>query len=160
MIGLVLAATTALAQPLDLPADSFQRAATKALAGQFGKLKPWQATGYRLGLKRGTTCSTYVWITHYSADEGRDGRIDNKGNACTRRTAAANEIPRGSYVWIEDAGELRQILDSGSRRNDRIGRGKDRRVRTPGWVDVWYKHGYQNPFGGSCVGRIAIIGKE
>ena len=159
MIGLVLAATTALAQPLDLPADSFQRAATKALAGQFGKLKPWQAKGYSLGLKRGVTCSTYVWLTHYSADEGRDGRIDNKGNACTRRTAAANEIPRGSYVWIEAAGELRQILDSGARRNDRIGRRKDRRVRTPGWVDVWYRRSKDNPFGGSCVGRIAVIGQ-
>jgi hypothetical protein len=144
-----LAAVLALAGPVQaLPQDPFQRCAVKALRGDYGRLHPWQAKGYRRGLSQGATASRVVWLTAYYASEGRDGRIDNHGNPCTYRTAAANEVPRGSYIWTRYG--LRQVLDSGAHRNDGIARRKGAEF----WVDYWAENAAHCPFGDDNAGNV------
>jgi len=110
--------------------DAFRRTAHKALSGQFGTLAPWQANGYRAGLAKGATCSRALTLTAYYGTEA-SGRIDAHGRRCTMRTAASNRLPQYSYVWTTRSG-LRQVLDTGSRANDR------RVGRKAVWVDVWF----------------------
>lgn len=134
---LALCALTAAlpVQPVqpDLPADPAQRAATKALRGDHGTLKPWQATGYKLIIKTGAKADRTLVLTAYYGTEP-DGRRDRYGNPCTYRTCAANKLPRHAYVWTERS-NLRQVLDCGARSNDR------RAERLGGtWVDIWFKH--------------------
>lgn len=113
--------------------DPFQRCAVRALAGEFGPLQPWQREAYTLGLKRGVTVRGRAWVTAYYPWEGRSGRVDCRGNRCTPRTAAANRLPYGTYVWVANPCGLRQVLDRGARSNDRIA---DRRGCDL-WVDLW-----------------------
>jgi hypothetical protein len=113
--------------------DPFQRTATKALRGDFGKLHDWQRIGYTRGLKLGVTTSHKFLVTAYHAGEGRDGRIDNRGRPCTERTAASNRVKRGSYIWTEAWG-IRQVLDCGARSNDR----KADRAGCDSWLDLWF----------------------
>jgi hypothetical protein len=136
--------------------DPFQHVANKALNGEYGVLKDWQFDGYTLGLARGTKADTTVWLTCYYATEGRDGQIDRRGRKCTMRTAAATSIKENAYVWCWPPGELRQIRDTGSRRNDRVARrkGADR------WIDYWYPSVSASAVrGGSAIAKCAIIGR-
>ena len=115
--------------------DSFRRVAMRALAGEFGELRDWQEEGYRRGLESGVTCDTKAWITVYGPWEGRQGRIDMRGRPCSWRTAAANEIPEGAWVWSPADGRLRQVRDCGATNNDRIARRRGAAL----WVDLWRK---------------------
>ena len=153
---LALAAlTAALPTQPDLPDDPAQRAATKALRGDHGTLKPWQREGYTLILGTGATASRTLILTQYNGNEP-DGRRDRYGNPCTLRTCASNRLPRHAYVWTERS-NLRQVLDCGARSNDR------RAARMGGtWVDVWYRSARHAraagidgwvPVRGSVVGR-------
>lgn len=130
---LALAAlTAALPTQPDLPTDPAQRAATKALRGDHGTLKPWQATGYKLIMTTGARADRTLVLTAYYGTEP-DGRRDRYGNPCTYRTCASNRLPRHAYVWTEQS-NLRQVLDCGARSNDR------RAARLGGtWVDAWYR---------------------
>ena len=85
------------------PQDVFQRCAREALSGRWGKLQPWQEEAYRMGLRRGTRIAGRVFLTAYYPWEGRSGRVDSAGAPCTKRTAAANRIPReiGRASWWE-----------------------------------------------------------
>ncbi len=112
--------------------DAFRRTAHKALAGQFGTLAPWQARGYKAGLAKGSTCSRAITLTAYYGTEA-SGRIDAHGTRCSTRTCASNRLPQYSYVWTTRSG-LRQVLDTGSRRNDLKASGLGGT-----WVDVWYR---------------------
>lgn len=119
----------------DLPNDPFQRTATKALRGDFGKLHEWQRTGYAHGLKVGVTTGHKFCVTAYLGTEP-DGRVDSRGNRCTLRTAASNRVRRGSFVWTERWG-IRQVLDRGAASNDR----KADRAGCDSWLDLWFPSG-------------------
>jgi hypothetical protein len=117
----------------ELPQEPAQRTATLALQGRYGALSSWQREGYTLILQRGATVQGTAWVTHYWAAEGPDGRVDCYGNRCTLRTAAANLLPRKAYVWVSNPCQIRQVLDCGARRNDRIAQRKGADV----WIDLW-----------------------
>lgn len=133
------------------PADPFQRCAVRVLRGDFGPVEPWKLAAYRRGLEAGVTVRGRAWVTAYYPWEGRSGRIDRRGNPCTLRTAAANKIPYGTYVWIENPCQMRQIVDCGAKSNDAIAQRKGARL----WIDLWSRTRL-----GSRVTRYAVIGKE
>lgn len=128
---LIFAALLGHAAPSDLPEDPFQRTATKALRGDYGKLQRWQHEGYSRGLRAGVTTSRTLVLTQYNGREA-SGKRDRRGNPCTMRTCASNRIRQYAWVWTERTG-LRQVLDTGALSNDR-------RARRLGgtWVDVWF----------------------
>ena len=134
-----------------LPSDPFQRCAMRALRGDFGPLKPWQEEAYRLGLERGVMVQGRVFLTAYYPWEGRSGRVDCRGNPCSPRTAAANRLPYGSYVWVANPCGVRQVLDRGARSNDRIA---DRRGCDL-WLDLWMTRRM-----GTRVTVYAVIGRS
>jgi len=139
------------AETAPLPSDPFQRCALRVLAGEFGEVEPWKLEAYRRGLEAGVTVRGRAWVTAYYPWEGRSGRVDRRGNPCTLRTAAANKIPYGTYVWIENPCQMRQVRDCGAKRNDRIAQRKGARL----WIDLWSRTRL-----GSRVTRYAVIGKE
>lgn len=116
----------------DLPADPFQRTATKALRGDFEGAPAWKLDVYRRGLSLGVTACCEVLVTAYLGTEP-DGRVDRRGKPCTWRTAASNRVPYGSYLWTEEWG-VRQVLDCGARSNDR----KAERAGCHFWADMWF----------------------
>jgi hypothetical protein len=133
-LAIAVLTATLPTQP-DLPTDPAQRAATKAMRGDHGTLKPWQREGYTLILSTGATANRTLVLTAYYGTEP-DGIRDRYGNPCTYRTCASNRLPRHAYVWTERS-NLRQVLDCGARSND----SRARRVGGEGavWVDVWYR---------------------
>lgn len=128
---LLFAALISTTPSPDLPSDPFQRTATKALRGDYGKLQRWQHEGYSRGLRDGVTASRTLVLTQYNGREA-SGKRDRHGNPCTLRTCASNLIPENSYIWTERTG-LRQVLDTGARSNDGIARRKGGI-----WCDIWY----------------------
>ena len=129
--SLLFAALISTTPSPDLPSDPFQRTATKALRGDYGKLQRWQHEGYSRGLRAGVTTSRTLVLTQYNGREA-SGKRDRRGRACTMRTAASNRIPENSYIWTERTG-LRQVLDTGAHSNDRKARGIGGT-----WCDIWY----------------------
>jgi len=134
-----------------LPVDPFQRTATKALRGDFGKLQAWQEAGYKRGLEQGVTASTSIWLTAYYGTEGRMGQVDSRGNRCTYRTCASNKVKRGSYIWTKYG--LRQVLDCGAKFNDGIARRKGASL----WVDYWYPSARHATFGDNAGVTMAAV---
>jgi len=122
-----------------LPEDLFQRCATKALAGAYGTLEPWQIVGYTQAL-RYTPVKRLAWVTSYFPAEGfaRGQQCRWWGAGCSERVAAANELPGFAFVWMPETG-LRQILDTGADSNDRRARNPRRASRRPAdhWADFW-----------------------
>ena len=102
----------------------FRLTARKALAGQFGTLKPWQRAAYQRGLR---SChSARVMLTTYGPwDPGR-----YKGSVAS---AAANELSQGTVIWIPSPAHLRAISTTGSHRNDRRARARGCQF----WIDLW-----------------------
>jgi hypothetical protein len=148
-----LAVLLALAAPApDLPADPFQRTATRALRGDFGKLQPWQRDAYTRGLAQGATADRRAWLTAYYGT-APDGKIDRYGNPCTWRTAAARDeqVPRRAYIWTPQSG-IRQVLDTGAKSN--IRRAKARGACT--WIDAWVPSRKHNTWG-AVVTPLAVI---
>lgn len=135
-----------------LPTDPFQRAATRALRGDFGHLQPWQAEGYRRGLRQGVTASKLALCTTFYGTEscGVNARWARR---CTMRTAAANRLPRYTLVWHEKAG-LRRIEDTGSPRND----ARADKLGAKLWIDWWYPTPGDAAFG-THVAAVAVIGE-
>jgi len=75
-----------------------------------------------------------VWATTYYPEEGFPrGARTASGYGCSERVAAANLIPRYAFVWTPATG-IRQVLDTGARRNDAIAQ---RRYGAEFWVDFW-----------------------
>jgi 3D (Asp-Asp-Asp) domain-containing protein len=128
---LLFAALLGTTPAADLPADPFQRAATRALRGDYGELQAWQRAGYQRGLQQGVMVSRCLVLTQFNGREA-SGKIDRRGRDCTMRTAASNIIPENSYIWTERTG-LRQVLDTGASSNDRKARGIGGT-----WVDIWF----------------------
>jgi hypothetical protein len=132
-------------------ADPFQVCAREALAGKWGKLQPWQREAYTLGVDSGARVKLgRLWVTHYWPAEGRDGRVDCRGNRCTAKTAACNQLPYGTVVWIEEPCGLRVVLDVGAKRNDR----QARRYGADFWLDRWNLGPKDN-----YMSRYAVIGR-
>ena len=152
-IATLFAAT--LAAPADLPRDPFQRAATKALAGQFGDLHHWQRDAYARGLASGVTADKRAWLTAYYGNRP-DGKRDRYGRPCTLRHAAARDeqVPRRAFFWTAQSG-IRQVLDTGSAANIRRARKKGADV----WVDAWLPSPAHNSWG-STVTPLAVIPNE
>jgi len=134
-----------------LPSDPFQRTAVRALRGDFGQLSDWQRAGYEAGIRAGTRATRTIWLTGYYATEGSSGRTDCQGRRCTLRTAAANRVPQGWYVWTEYG--IRQVTDRGAKSNDRYAARKGADL----WVDYWYPRASACPFGGSTITYAAVI---
>lgn len=115
-----------------LPTDAFRRCAVKALRGDYGPLAEWQRKGYRHGLEQGAQ-QVRCWVTTYYPEEGFPrGATTASGHGCSERVAAANRLPRHSWIWTPETG-LRQILDTGARSND----ARAQRLGASLWVDLW-----------------------
>mgnify|MGYP001455408016 CR=1 FL=1 len=116
-----------------LPDDVFRRCAVKALRGDYGPLAEWQRKGYRHGLEQGAQ-QVRCWVTTYYPEEGFPrGATTASGHGCSERVAAANRLPRHSWIWTPETG-LRQVLDRGARSNDAVAQ---RRYGADLWVDIW-----------------------
>ena len=133
-----------------------QTVATKALAGDFGKLAPWQEKGYRALLKADPKPQV-AWVTQYSQYEcstrTASGRRVESG-----RTLAMLDVPFGTYVLIDlPAGyTLRQVWDRGSRAN--IRRARSRGAET--WVDVYVSTRSRRILNRSFIRRVWVIGND
>lgn len=121
-----------------LPTDPLQRAATKALRGDFGPLKPWQRNGYAAALKRGVTVQGKAWVTSYYPSEGFwPGKPTRSGIGVSLRSAAVCrrewQSLRGRWVWTAAYG-LRVIEDTGANSNHKYAarKGADR------WLDFYF----------------------
>ena len=129
-----------------LPGDPFQRAATKALRGDYGPLKDWQANAYAWGLAQGVTCTETACVTTYYPQEGFwRGKPMRSGKGVNDRYAAVYSSDwrelRGCYVWVMPAenldgvvfGGMRQVMDTGANSNASIAAEwfADR------WLDYW-----------------------
>jgi hypothetical protein len=107
--------------------------ANKALSGTFGKLAPWQSIGYNMALS-GNHKIKSAWITTYYPQEGFwRGKGCRWGIGTSERVAAANLLPAKTFVWISNPPHLRQVWDTGSKRNDRVARSKQASL----WIDLW-----------------------
>jgi hypothetical protein len=98
------------------PQTPAQRVAAKALAGDYGKLQDWQRKGYTAILK-GTQPQLLV-VTGYGPWEGRDGRVDCRGNKLTLGALASNRLPQGTFVYMPTWGMLFRVVDCGAKSND------------------------------------------
>jgi len=118
----------------ELPDYPPHRAATKALMGDYGTLKPWQELGYEK-LLTVEPKPMLAWITNYWSGERGVNRTTASGRTVSSRVAAMIDKPWGTWVLISlpDGYELRQIFDTGSRRN--LSRARSRGAQT--WVDRW-----------------------
>jgi len=116
----------------DLPDEPLQRCATKALSGWFGELEDWQREGYERALQ-GDVRQVRAWVTTYFPEEGFPrGQTTRYGHGVDERCVAANLLPAYTWVWHPRTG-IRQVLDTGARRNDRVARRKGADL----WLDFW-----------------------
>lgn len=128
-------------------ADPLQRCATRALAGEFGPLRPWQARWYAQALATQPR-PRRVWQTQYG--EWDPGRY--RGD---RYHIAANprHLQRGSVVWLSKPGILCVVTNRGADSNDRIAKahGCDH------WVDL--HTAYEGQYGlGSATCDAYLLG--
>jgi len=133
LLTLAVAGLTGSASLAQTTADKhLQAVARKALHySDPYHLQPWQRAGYQRALK---SCRTArVFVTQYYPSEGYDSRHTASGAPVSLRVAAANRLRQGSFLWIVKPPHLRQVLDTGSHRNDRVA---DRRGCFA-WVDLW-----------------------
>ena len=141
--GFFLGLLVSNAYPADLPANPVQRVAEKALDGQFGELAHWQEQGYEK-LLRVTPIKKLAWITVYNENDLGCNKTGASGRHVSHRMAAMIDKPWGTWVLVDlDTGyQLRQIFDTGSRRN--IWRAQNPKKcgsnRPPAqtWIDLYY----------------------
>ena len=109
-----------------------QRVAEKAVSGHFGELKWWQAVGYKK-LLNSEPEEMLAWVTCYSHLDPGCNRTTASGMPVSGRVAAMLDQPWGTFVLIHlpKGFELRQVYDTGSRRN----RWRARRKGAEVWVD-------------------------
>lgn len=159
MAGAVILLTAALAgqpqvTPQQLPSDPLQRCAARALYGDFGKLNPWQTSGYKAAVEDGVTVQGLAWVTGYYPWE-HDGHNTRSGRKPSLRSAAVQRRDYHAclfrYVWTSAYG-LRIVEDSGANSNTRVARryGADR------WLDYYWRTRHdRNP-----VTEYAIFGRS
>jgi len=144
LISLVIIALTwqgceAQALPEPVVSDHCVRCAEKAIAGAYGPLAEWQRVGYSRLLENGAR-RRVAWITCYwTGEPGVNSTTASGRRVETGRTAAMLEprsgMPWGTFVLVDlPAGyELRQVWDTGSRRN----RGRAQRKGAQTWIDLY-----------------------
>ena len=126
-----------------------QAVAHKALAGEFGELEWWQRKGYE-EIAAGAEAKRYTaWVTCYSHTDPGCNRTTASGMPVSMRVAAMLDQPWGTFVLIHLPGgfELRQVYDTGSRKNRHRAQHppRDKRgrlVRQPAdvWLDRYLPH--------------------
>jgi len=99
-----------------LPLDDFQRAAIKALRGDYGELTDWQRDGYTWGLAQGVLANRLAKVTAYGykweSTAMAGGVWTASGAYVNLRGVAANpELPFGTLIWTEQG--LRYVTDRG-----------------------------------------------
>jgi hypothetical protein len=102
--------------------DPFRRCAAKALAGEFGTLRPWQRDAYRHGLDTGVVCTGVAKVTSYGPWEGCTKWVASGGYVHLAGCAANPELSFGTLIWTPYG--LRYVNDRG------------------GWVKVGYARVY------------------
>ena len=132
MTALALIVACLAGAPAPLPEDPVERVAAKALRGDYGKLEPFQKAGYTK-LSKGQYKTHRVWLTAYSASEGKQGEVDARGRRCTIETLACNKFPLGTVVFVPSESRMRRVLDRGAKSNDRIAKRKGAAF----WADRW-----------------------
>jgi alkanesulfonate monooxygenase SsuD/methylene tetrahydromethanopterin reductase-like flavin-dependent oxidoreductase (luciferase family) len=124
---------------------SLARVAKRAIRGDFGKLRPWQADAYRTILKRNIRATRLCWRTDFGAWEGQHTGCG--GYHLDEYSCAANRLTQGTVIWI--AGGLRRVQDTGAHYNDGIA---DRKGASM-WIDLWWE---DNP-DATGLERFAVI---
>jgi len=128
-----MAATVALTMALlgspavqaDAQVSHVYHVARHALAGDYGKLCPWQQAAYQRVIDHGAK-QYRVWQTQYGMwDRGRYRGDDYH--------LASNVLQRGTVVFINPPGQLRVVTNCGSPNNDRVAHRKGYGQ----WCDVW-----------------------
>jgi hypothetical protein len=135
-----------------LPTDPLQACATRAMRGDFGRLKPWQELGYRQALATGATVQGSAWVTSYYPWE-HDGHRTRSGRKPSHRSAAvqSRDFKRQvfRFCWTGAYG-LRIVEDSGANRNTRYARHKG--------ADAWLDYYWQTRHDRNPVTAYAIFG--
>ncbi len=147
--------------------DPFKICATKVLRGDYGKVNPKVLAAYRRGLEQGKRVKGNVFLTCYWDAEGRDSRWDCRGRRCGDLHLAANRLPLDTWVWVQwpllatdkhtgkqyiigYKSQMRQVLDRGAKRNDRVA---DRKG-----CDLWIDRHTSRPYP-TRIGKYAVIGR-
>ena len=153
LLSILLAAPVAAAE---LPANPVQCVAEKALRGDY-PLERWQHKAYTLAAAQGVQLMPgQAWVTGYTPREGfYRGKPVRWGYGCSERVCAMIMVDRdsqtrkwpdsrwrggkvwtGYYILIEltpGQFEMRQVLDTGSKRN--LPRAYGKGLAT--WIDRW-----------------------
>jgi len=123
----------------------YQQVAWKAITGKFGQLQTWKEQGYRK-LLTVTPMKKLAWITVYNEHDKGCNRWTASGREVSHRVAAMVDKPWGTWVLVDlpEGYQLRQVFDTGSRRNiwraQNPPRKNGRLTRRPAetWVDLYY----------------------
>ena len=111
--------------------------AKKALAGDFGVLEDWQRQGYTklLYLDKPPT-KKLAWVTVYNENCPGCNFTTASGRRVSHRVAAMIDQLWATWVLVDlpEGYQLRQVFDTGSRRN--IGRAQSKGAAT--WIDLYY----------------------
>ena len=115
LLSILLAAPVAAAE---LPTNPVQRVAYKAVVLEAWDLELWQRQGYEK-LLRVTPIEKLAWITVYNEYDAGCNRVTASGRKVSQRVAAMIDQPWATWVLIDlpEGYELRQVFDTGSRRN-------------------------------------------
>ena len=131
LCSLVVALSLHLLAGPSIPSNPFTVTASRALAGDYGKLAEWQKDAYERGLRLGLSPQWQVVLTAYYPSEGHSGKYDCRGARLGPHAASSNLIPQGWYIWTPYSG-LRRVCDRGATSND-LRAAKHRAI----WVDIW-----------------------
>ena len=111
-------AVPSVARDWTVELDPFRRTATKALAGEFGQLQPWQEAAYRWGLSQGITVplANRAKLTAYGhwepcGDHMASGDPISPANGTEFVSVDPKVIPLGTIVWTPWG--LRYAMDTG-----------------------------------------------
>jgi len=149
IIGLLIGIAGKDVWPADLPDDPVQRVAAKVLRGDY-PAEWWQRKGYEKIAAGAQVKQRYTaWVTCYSHTDPGCNRTTASGMPVSERVAAMLDQPWGTFVLIRLPGgfELRQVYDTGSRKNRHRAQHppRDKRgrlVRQPAdvWLDRYLPH--------------------
>jgi len=127
----------------DLPADPVQRVAAKALRGDYDPLEQWQRQGYEK-LLTVTPTKKLAWITVYNENCLGCNFTTASGRRVSHRVAAMIDKPWATWVLVDlpEGYQLRQVFDTGSRRNIWRAQNPEKcdsnRPPAETWIDLYY----------------------
>jgi len=141
--GFCLGLLVSNAYPAELPSNPVQRVAYKAVVLEAWDLELWQRQGYEK-LLRVTPIEKLAWITVYNEDCPGCNFTTASGRRVSHRVAAMIDQPWATWVLVDlpEGYQLRQVMDTGSRRN--IWRAQNpekcgsKRPPAQTWIDLYY----------------------